>query len=78
MPGIDREIMEHEIPTYPYIAPVKQKRRRLRLEWALPIKKEVKKQWKVGFLEVVDDTKWLANIASVPKKDGRVRRVRRQ
>ena len=25
------------------------------------------------FLEVVEDTQWLANIVSVPKKDGRVR-----
>ena len=73
MPGIDCEIVEHEIPTYPYITPVKQKRRRLRSEWALLLKEEVEKQWKVGFLEVVDDTKWLANIIVAPEKDGKVR-----
>ena len=28
---------------------------------------------KVKFLEVVEDTQWLAKIVSVPKKDGRVR-----
>ena len=32
MPGIDREIAEHKIPTYPHISPVKQKKRRLRPE----------------------------------------------
>ena len=31
------------------------------------------KQWKTKFLEVVNDTKWLANIVPVPKKDGRIR-----
>ena len=73
MPGIDREIVEYEISTYPHVAPVKQKRRRLRPEWALLIKEEVEKQWKAGFLKVVDDIKWLANIVLVLKKDGRVR-----
>lgn len=33
----------------------------------------MKKQLKVKFLEVVDDTHWLANIVPVPKKDERVR-----
>ena len=35
MPGIDKEIAEHRIPTYPHISLVKQKKRRLRPEWAL-------------------------------------------
>ena len=33
----------------------------------------MEKQWKAKFLEVVDDTQWIANIVPVPKKDGRVR-----
>ena len=37
------------------------------------VKEEVEKQWKAKFLEVVDDTRWLANIVPVPKKDGKVR-----
>ena len=72
MPGIDREIAEYKIPTYPHISSVKQKKRRLRPEWALLVKEEVEKQWRAKFMEVVDDTKWLANIVPVPKKDGRV------
>ena len=73
MPGIDREIAEQRIPTYPHILPLKQKKRRLRPEWALLVKEEFEKQWKAKFLEVVDDTQWLANIVPVPKKDGKVR-----
>ena len=73
MPGVDKEIVEHQIPTYSHIMPIKYKQRRLRSEWALLIKEEVEKQLKVKFLEMVDDTQWLANIVPVPKKDGRVR-----
>ena len=73
MPRIDRGIVEHMIPTHSHIALVKQKNIRLRPEWALLIKEEVEKQLKVKFIEVVDDTQWLANIIPVLKKDGRVR-----
>ena len=73
MPGIDREIAEHRIPTHPHITPVKQKKRRLRPEWALLIKEEVEKQLKTRFVEVVEDTHWLTNVVPVPKKDGKVR-----
>ena len=44
MPGIDREIAEYRIPTYPHILPIKQKKRRLRPEWVLLIKEKVEKQ----------------------------------
>ena len=37
------------------------------------IKEEVEKQLKAKFLEVVDDTQWIANIVPVSKKVGRVR-----
>ena len=39
----------------------------------LKIKEEVKKQLDAGFLEVVKYPKWLVNIVSAPKKDGKVR-----
>ena len=37
------------------------------------VKEDIEKQIKAKFLEVVDYPKWLANIVSVPKKDGNVR-----
>ena len=37
------------------------------------IKEEVEKWLKAKFVEVVEDTQWLANIIPVLKKDGRVR-----
>ena len=43
MLGIDKEIAEHRIPTHSHVMPAKQKKRRLRPEWALLIKEEVEK-----------------------------------
>ncbi|RDX67117.1 hypothetical protein CR513_54048, partial [Mucuna pruriens] len=40
---------------------------------ALKIKEEVEKQWNAGFLAVAEYPQWVANIVSVPKKDGKVR-----
>ena len=72
MPGIDIDIAQHCIPANPTIQPVKQKLRRMKLEWTLKIKEEFKKQYNVGFLRVVN-SKWLANVIPIPKKDGKVR-----
>ena len=39
----------------------------------LKIKEEIKKQFDARFLQVAKYPEWVANIVSVPKKDGRVR-----
>ena len=39
----------------------------------LKIKEEVKKQLDAGFLEVAKYPEWVANVALVPKKYGKVR-----
>ena len=73
MPGIDPDIVMHEIPTLPEFKPVKQKLRKLVPEWSLKIKAEITKQLNVGFLKVIEYPTWLANIVPVPKKGGDVR-----
>ncbi|XP_050238216.1 uncharacterized protein LOC126687702 [Mercurialis annua] len=73
MPGIDRHIAQHYIPTYDDAKPIKQKLRRMKPEWAQKVKEEVEKQIEDGFLEVIDYPEWLANIVPVAKKDGKVR-----
>ena len=45
----------------------------MRPDMLLKIKKEAKKQFDVGFLEVAKYPQWVANIVPVPKKDGKVR-----
>ena len=52
--------------------PVKQKLRRMKLEWTLKIK-AVEKQYNAGFLRVVNYPEWLANVVLVPKKDEKVK-----
>ena len=73
MPGLDRDIAEHHISTYPKARPVKQKLCKVRPEWTEKIIEEIAKQIQPNFLEVVDYPQWLANIVPVLKKDGKVR-----
>ena len=40
---------------------------------ALKIKEEVTKQLKVGFIKLVHQAEWVANVMPVPKKDEKVR-----
>ena len=73
MPGIDIDIVQHCIPTYPAMKPGKQKLRRMKLEWTFKIKEDVEKQYNAGFFRVVNYPELLANVVPVPKKDGKVR-----
>ena len=43
MPKIDIDIVQHCIPIDPTMKPVKQNLRRIKPEWTLKIKEEVKK-----------------------------------
>ncbi|XP_027337884.1 uncharacterized protein LOC113851562 [Abrus precatorius] len=70
---LDVDIIEHKLPLKPECFPVKQKLRRMGLEMSLKIREEVKKQFDAGFLVVAKYPQWVANIVSVPKKDGKVR-----
>ena len=54
MPGIDIDIVQHCIPIDPTMKPVKQKLRRMKLEWTLKIKEKVEKWYNARFLRVVN------------------------
>ena len=73
VPGIDTDIVQHCIPTNPTMKSIKQKLRRMKLEWTLKIKEVVEKQYNVGFLRVVNYSEWLVNVVMIPKMDGKVR-----
>ena len=73
MPGLNIEIVEHLLLLKPECKPIQQKLRRMKPKMLLKIKEEVKKQFDAGFLEVAKYPEWVANIVSVPKKDGKVR-----
>jgi len=73
MPGLSPDIVQHQLPLNPRCSPVKQKLRRMKFEMSLKIKEEVKRQFEAGFLAIAWYPEWVANIVSVPKKDGKVR-----
>lgn len=73
MPGLDTDLVKHQLPIKEGVKPIKQKLRRLRPEWIVKIREEVMKQYNAGFLIVSTYPEWLANLVPVPKKDGRVR-----
>ena len=50
MPGLDTDLVVHKLPIDPTIPHIKQKPRRLRLEWSLKLKEEIQKQLDEGFL----------------------------
>ena len=70
---IDPEIARHHIGTHAHMVPVKQKLRHMRTEWLLKIKEEATKQLEVGFIKLVHQDEWTANVVPIPKKNGKVR-----
>ena len=73
MPGINPEIVQHCIPLHPDAKPVKQKLRRIQLDWILKIKEEITRQIDARFLMVTEYPQWVANVVPVPTKDGKIR-----
>ncbi|KAL0559476.1 hypothetical protein IC582_004087 [Cucumis melo] len=73
MPGLDTEIVTHQLPLKPECKLIRQKLRKLKPKTLIKIKEEVKKQFDAGFLAVAKYPIWVANIVPVPKKDGKVR-----
>lgn len=73
MPGFNTDIAVHRLLLRSECKPVKQKLRRIKLEYNMKMKEEVVKKLDAGFLEVTDYPEWLASIVPVPKYDGEVR-----
>ena len=53
MPGLNSDIVMHEIPTKPECRPIKQKLRKLVPECSLKVKEEVMKQLRVELIRVI-------------------------
>ncbi|CAL8084334.1 unnamed protein product [Prunus armeniaca] len=51
MPGLDRELMEHELPIKEGYLPVKQARRRMSIDTELKVKEEIERLLKAGFIK---------------------------
>jgi hypothetical protein len=73
MPGIDPQIVVHEIKTYPRARPVRQRLHPVHPRKVAAIKEEVQKLLNVGFIYPMPLTEWVSNIIPVNKKQGTIR-----
>ena len=73
MPGLDPEIAVHRLNIKPEAKPIEQAQRRFHPLLMKKIEKKVKKFKDVGLIREEKDPDWLANIASVTKKNGQIR-----
>lgn len=73
MPRLDINIVVQQLPLKEECPLIKQKLRRTRPDMDIKIKEEVHKQFDASFLAVYNYPQWVANIVSMPKKDGKVR-----
>ena len=73
MPGIDPEIVIHEIKTYPDAKPVRQCLRPIHPCKAVVIKLEVEKLLKAEFIYPVTLIDWVSNLVPIDKKQGTIR-----
>jgi hypothetical protein len=73
MPGIDPEIVIHEIKTYPNAKPVWQRLHPVHPRKAAAIKLKVEKILKADFIYPVALTDWVSNLVLIDKKQGTIR-----
>jgi hypothetical protein len=72
MPGIDPDIVVHEIKTYPDAKPIRKRLLPVHPHKATVIKIEVKKLLKVVFIYLVSLIYWVSNLVLVNKKQGMI------
>jgi hypothetical protein len=73
MPGIDLDIVIHEIKTYPDAKPVWQCLHPIHPHKAVAIELEVEKLLKDDFIYPVALTNWVSNLVPIDKKQGTIR-----
>jgi hypothetical protein len=73
MPSLDTDIVVHKVSLNEESIPMKQKLQRTRSYMVLKVKAKIKRQWDVGFLDVVRYLQWVSNIIVVTKKGKKIR-----
>jgi hypothetical protein len=69
MPGVPRELIEHELHLDPHAKPIKQRLRRFTQDKKDVIKKEIARLLDADFIKEVYHPDWLANPVLLPKKN---------
>jgi len=73
MPGLNPQIAMHRLNNNPDAKPVKQQQRRFYPKIMKAIESEIKKLVDSAFIREEKHPDWVANIVSVPKKNGKIR-----
>jgi hypothetical protein len=69
MPGVPRELIEHELHLDPKTKPIKKRLRHFAQVKKDVIKREIARLLDVGFIKEVYHLDWLASTTLVPKKN---------
>ncbi|KAH9293918.1 hypothetical protein KI387_040878, partial [Taxus chinensis] len=72
MPGLDPDIVVHNIVTLPNIKPVKQKLRKMHPRVALLVKEELQRLLSANFIQPIDYPQWVSNVVPVTKATGKI------
>jgi hypothetical protein len=70
MPGLDRSIVEHQLPLRKGFCPFQQQTCQMRTEVLEEVKKEIEKMLEVGFIRPCRYAEWISSIVPAQKKDG--------
>ncbi len=72
MKGILKEICEHKIQFMVDAQPIKQRKYRMNLNYALKVKEDLDKLLNAGFIYPIETTQWLSPLVIFPKKNGKL------
>jgi hypothetical protein len=72
MPGIPRELAEHELKIFPNAKPIKQSMRRYNPEKARSMGEEINRLLEAKFIREINESTWLSPPVMVEKKDTKI------
>jgi hypothetical protein len=75
MPGIPRELAEHELKIFPNAKPIKQSMRCYNLEKAQSMGEEINRLLEAKFIREIKEATWLSPPVMVEKKDTKIYRM---
>jgi hypothetical protein len=75
MPGIPRELAEHELKTFPNAKPIKQSMRCYNLEKARSMGEDINRLFEAKFIREIKEATWLSPPVMVEKKDAKIYRM---
>jgi hypothetical protein len=75
MPGIPRELAEHELKIFPNAKPIKQSMRRYNPEKARAMGEEINRLLEAKFIREIKEATWLSPPVMVEKKDTKIYRM---